>query len=163
MHPFPAPLAVPPGPSDAGRQSAPRWASVAGPVTYQRAAQAVFAGESLAQALRQLLVYGRDGLPVLSADGRQVQGWVTNSRVLQTIARQIHTSQAQATQAQFAADWALPDPEAALREPPTPLPGYQMLEISVEDMLPRRRHNPGRHRLAAGLYTSRNTARPRHA
>ena len=136
MHPFPAPLAVPPGPRDPARQPAPSWASVAGPVTYQRATQAVFAGESLAQALRQLLVYGRDGLPVLSADGRQVQGWITNNRVLQAIARQIHTSQAQATQAQLAADWALPDPEIALREPPTPLPGYQMLEISVEDGSP---------------------------
>jgi CIC family chloride channel protein len=109
---------------------------VAGPVTYQRAPQAVFAGESLAQALRQLLVYGRDGLPVLSADGRQVQGWVTNNRVLRAIARQIHISQAQAAQAQLAADWALPDPKAALREPPTPLPGYQMLEISVEEDSP---------------------------
>ena len=109
---------------------------MAGPVTYQRAPQALFAGESLAQALRQLLVYGRDGLPVLSADGRQVQGWVTNSRVLQAVARQIHTSQAQATQAQLAADWALPDPETALREPPTPLPGYQMLEISVANGSP---------------------------
>ena len=96
----------------------------------------MFAGESLAQALRQLLVYGRDGLPVLSTDGRQVQGWVTNSSVLQAIARQIHTSQAQATQAQLAADWALPDPETVLREPPTPLPGYQMLEISVEEGSP---------------------------
>jgi hypothetical protein len=96
----------------------------------------VFAGESLAQALRQLLVYGRDGLPVLSADGRQVQGWVTNNGVLQAIARQIDTSQAQAAQAQLAADWALPDPETALREPPTPLPGYQMLEISVADGSP---------------------------
>jgi CIC family chloride channel protein len=136
MHPFPVPLAVPPGPGDTGQRPAPGWASVAGPVTYQRAPQALFAGESLAQALRQLLVYGRDGLPVLSADGRQVQGWVTNNGVLQAIARQIDTSQAQAAQAQLAADWALPDPETALREPPTPLPGYQMLEISVADGSP---------------------------
>jgi len=136
MHPFPAPLAVPPGPGDTGQRPAPGWASVAGPVTYQRAPQALFADESLAQALRQLLVYGRDGLPVLSADGRQVQGWVTNTRVLQAVARQINTSQAQATQAQLAADWALPDPMTALREPTTPVPGYQMLEISVEDGSP---------------------------
>ena len=136
MHPFPAPLAVAPGPGDPGHPAASSWASVAGPVTYQRAPQSVFADESLAQALRQLLVYGRDGLPVLSADGRQVQGWVTNNGVLQAVARQVHTSHAQATQAQLAADWALPDPETALREPPTPLPGYQMLEISVEEGSP---------------------------
>ena len=136
MHPFPVPLAVPPGPGDPGHQPALRWASLAGPVTYQGAPQAVFTGESLAQALRQLLVYGRDGLPVLSADGLQVQGWVTNNGVLQAVARQVHTSQARATQAQLAADWALPDPETALSEPPTPLPGYQMLEISVEEGSP---------------------------
>jgi len=139
MHPFPAPLAVPARPDGAAaRPPAPDWASLAGPVTYQRAPQAVFAGESLAQALRQLLVYGRDGLPVLSADGRQVQGWLTNAGVLQAVARQIHTSQAQATQAQLAADWARRDPLTALREPPTPLPGYQMLEITVGDRSPAR-------------------------
>src|SRR5579875_3631032 len=73
MHRFPVPLAVPPAaggqaaqPAAAGRPA--RWADLAGPVTYQRASQALFAGESLAAALRQLLVYGRDGLPVLSAD-----------------------------------------------------------------------------------------------
>jgi hypothetical protein len=49
---------------------------------------------------RELEVYGRDGLPVLSADGRQLQGWVTGAGVLRTLARQITASQAQTTQAQ---------------------------------------------------------------
>ncbi len=144
MHRFPVPLAVPPAaggepaqPAADGRAARPaRWADLAGPVTYQRAPQALFAGESLAAALRQLLVYGRDGLPVLSGDGRQVQGWVTNNRVLQAVARQVSASQADAARAQLAADWAYPDPEAALRQPPTPLPGYQMLEITVQDGSP---------------------------
>ncbi|GEM_PF-6730134 len=144
MHRFPVPLAVPPAaggqaaqPAADGHAARPaRWADLAGPVTYQRASQALFAGESLAAALRQLLVYGRDGLPVLSADGRQVQGWVTNNRVLQAVARQVSASQADAGRAQLSADWACPDPEAALRRPSTPLPGYQMLEITLQDGSP---------------------------
>jgi CIC family chloride channel protein len=144
MHRFPVPLAVPPaaqsvatGTAAGGPATHPDgWADLAGPVTYQRAPQALFAGEPLAEALRQLLVYGRDGLPVLSADGRQVQGWVTNNRVLQAVARQVDASRAEAARAQLAADWALPDPDAALRQPSTPLPGYQMLEITVQDRSP---------------------------
>ncbi|MGH3259210.1 MAG: TrkA C-terminal domain-containing protein, partial [Streptosporangiaceae bacterium] len=103
-----------------------------GPVTGRRDPQALFAGESLGQALRQLVVYGRDGLPVLSEDGRQVLGWVTNNRVLHTVAQKINTAQEQTAQAQLAAEWALPDPESALREPPTPLRGYQILEVTIE-------------------------------
>jgi hypothetical protein len=34
--------------------------------------QTLFASESLGPALRQLAVYGRDGLPVVSADERQL-------------------------------------------------------------------------------------------
>jgi chloride channel protein, CIC family len=129
MHSFAAPLTTTASGNGDGHSPSP--AALPGPVTYQRDPQALFAGESLAGALRQLVVYGRDGLPVLSPDGQQVAGWITNNRVLQAIARQIHASQAQTTQGQLAADWALPDPEAALREPPTPLPGYQILEITI--------------------------------
>jgi CIC family chloride channel protein len=128
MHPFPAPLAAAAGPGGSDGRPAPAGTSLPGPVTYRRDAQALFAGESLAQALRQLVVYGRDGLPVLSADGQRVQGWVTNNRVLQAVARQIHTSGAQTAQAQLAAEWALPDPE-----PPTPLRGYQIVEVAIPD------------------------------
>jgi hypothetical protein len=45
--------------------------------TQPSSAPALFALESLGQALRQLEFHGRDGLPVLSADGHQIQGWVT--------------------------------------------------------------------------------------
>jgi CIC family chloride channel protein len=135
MRAFPEPLA-------AGRRAgganghAAAATRLPGPVTYQRDPQVLFAGESLAQALRQLVIYGRDGLPVLSDDNQTVQGWVTNNRVLQAIAQRISTSQTQVTQGQLAAEWALPDPEAALREPPTPLRGYQILEVTIADGSP---------------------------
>jgi chloride channel protein, CIC family len=76
--------------------------------------QALFASESLGQALRQLEIYGRDGLPVLSADGHQIQGWATSAGVLHALARQISPAQ----------------------HPPTPLPGYQIAEITITDGAP---------------------------
>ena len=93
--------------------------------------QAVFGTESLAQTLRQLEIYGRDGLPVLSPDDHQIQGWITAPAVLRAIASQITTARAATAQAQVAADWEHADPDSLLRHPPTPLPGYQVAEITI--------------------------------
>jgi hypothetical protein len=67
MRPFRPPLPVPPadGGSD-GTVPARESATVAEPVVYRGDPQALFGTESLAQTLRQLEVYGHDGLPVLS-------------------------------------------------------------------------------------------------
>ncbi len=133
MRPFQPKLAVPPrAPAprpDAGGKPDPGVVTV--PPSFQHVPQAVFATESLAQALRQLEVYGRDGLPVLSADGRQLAGWVTSTSVLQALARQISTAQAQTTQAQAAADWDHTDPGTLADHPSAPLPGYQIIEITI--------------------------------
>jgi CIC family chloride channel protein len=145
MHPFRAPL--PGGPDGAGAGAGDTagdgaadgagnkephdWAARLGPVTGEREPQAVFAGDSLARALRQLEVYGQEGLPVLSPDGQQIQGWIASASVIQAIARTIHASQADITHAQLSADWDHGDEEAARREPPTPLPGYRLIEITA--------------------------------
>jgi hypothetical protein len=66
MRPLRPALDVPPVPGTNGNGAAgyvPDWAAVAGQVTHQADPQSVFATESLAQTLRQLEVYGRDGLP----------------------------------------------------------------------------------------------------
>ena len=124
MRPFPEPLAVTAGGDGTavtgGTGGGPDLALV-GPVTYQGDPQTVFASESLAQTLRQVAAYGRDGLPVLSGDGQQVQGWITGASVLHAVASEIGGAQPQATPAQ---------------QPPNPLPGYQVLEISIEDGSP---------------------------
>ena len=104
---------------------------MAGQVTHQSDPQSVFATESLAQTLRQLEVYGPYGLPVLSSDGQQIQGWITAPAVLRAIARQITASQPATVQAQAAADWDHADPSALTGDPPTPLPGYQLVEIAI--------------------------------
>ena len=85
----------------------------------------------LGQALRQLEVYGRDGLPVISGDGQFIEGWVTNTSVLQALARQLSTARTETARAQLAADWGHADLESSLREPPAPLPGYQVAEITI--------------------------------
>jgi chloride channel protein, CIC family len=127
MQPFRVPLAVPEG-HDHRPGETPAPAQLPGRVTYQRDPQAVFAGESLAQALRQLDAYGRDGLPVLSGDGRQVQGWLTNASVLQAVAREIGTSPPQDDRVPPAGTPGPGRPSG----PPTPLPGYQVLEVTID-------------------------------
>jgi chloride channel protein, CIC family len=133
---FRTPFTVTRGADGADQAAEPGWVSLPGQITYERDPQAVFASESLAQALRQLEVYGRDGLPVLSADGQQVAGWITNASVLRAVAREIHTSQAETTQAQVTADWDHSDPASAVQVPPNPLPGYRIVEITVTDSSP---------------------------
>jgi chloride channel protein, CIC family len=130
MRPFRPPLPVPLA-DGAGDSTAPVQAALPGPVIYQADPQALFATESLAQALRQLEVYGHDGLPVLSADGRQIPGWVAAPDVLRAIAREITTTQAQPAQAQVTADLDHAGPSSLPQQAPTPLPGYQVTEITV--------------------------------
>jgi CIC family chloride channel protein len=118
MRPFAVPLHVPPGPDLNGSAPAP-GASQPGSVTDQGDPQAVYGSESLAQTLRQLEVYGRDGLPVLSADGQHVLGWITDASVLKAVAREIKIR-----------------PSPAQEAAPTPLDGYRVLEINVSQDSP---------------------------
>jgi CIC family chloride channel protein len=139
MRPFRPALPVPPvstaphghGGSPAGNGSEPEAAPAPGPVTRRHAPQALFASESLSQALRQLEVYGRDGLPVLSPDGQRVEGWVTGAGVLRALARYVTGAQGAAARAQAAADPEHGDAEAILAHPPVPLPGYQVIEVTI--------------------------------
>lgn len=133
MQAFRPPFTAANGASGAGRPAGADRASLPGAITHEREPQAVFATESLAQALRQLEVYGRDGLPVLSADGQQVAGWVTNTSVLRAVAREISSSQAETAEAQAAADWDHDSPASTAGAPPNPLPGYRVIEITIAD------------------------------
>jgi TrkA-C domain len=102
-----------------------------GPVTGRLIPQVLFATESLTQAVRQLELYGRDGLPVISDDGQHLQGWITSSNVLQAVVRHISIARASGPQAQAAAGQVLPGPRDDLREAPTPLDSYQLLEVTI--------------------------------
>ena len=129
MRPFPAPLPAGTGPS--GLPDGPARASLPGPVTRQHDPQVLFANESLTQALRQLELYGRDGLPVIADDGQHLQGWITTQNVLQAVARHIRTAQAGTAQPQPAAGPAPHGPRDDPLQAPASLGGYQVLEITI--------------------------------
>jgi CIC family chloride channel protein len=147
MRPFRRVLPVPPdedaqphsGSAD-GNGAGPPLAALPGPVTARHDPQALFASESLSQALRQLEVYGRDGLPVLSADGRQIQGWATSAGVLRALSRQVSGGRDEAAHAQAAADRDREDPASAAAHPSAPLPGYQVIEVAITGCSPAAGH-----------------------
>ena len=64
-------------------------------------------------------------------DGQRIEGWVTNASVLQCVACRIDASWQQAREAELAAEWARGDPGSALREPPAPLYGHQVVEVAI--------------------------------
>jgi len=106
------------------------WQRLIGPVTLTRRPQLLFADEDLEQARRQLVLYGRDGLPVLSHDG-QLEGWLTRADILKALTTRLETTEQDIHRAAAAAqpgDHAVP---ATGPEPTRPLPGYPLLEVRV--------------------------------
>jgi chloride channel protein, CIC family len=92
-----------------------------GPAADRNDPQPLTASESLAQALRRLEVYGRDGLPVISADGRRVEGWITSATVLRALARRLAGTGDAAVEDEASADRGRCDgTEAQLRQRPGP-------------------------------------------
>ncbi len=152
MHPFPAPLTLAPGTPGPPGGPGPDRAPLPGPITGQHHPQMLFASESLTQALRQLELYGRDGLPVISADGQQLQGWLTSQNVLQAIARQMHAAPAAAPGRPRPAGrpWPAAGPATRLRNP-----GDHHLR-----RLARRWPDTRRHHLAARLDPGHRPGQP---
>jgi CIC family chloride channel protein len=120
MHPLPIPLEIN-SQSPNGQDN--EHASLLGPVTHVRQPQALFVNDSLTEALRQLVRYGRDGLPVISTDGRHIKGWLTNQNVLHVFNSQLSTTPS--------TDPALSD--NAEHDPHAELPGYRIVERTLTD------------------------------
>ena len=97
---------------------------------------------------------------MLSPDGQRVEGWVTGASVLRALARHVTGSQAAAMQAQAAADWEHGDAEAMLAHPPVPLPGYQVIEITVTGDSAAAGRKLGDLRLAGGRDARLGAVRP---
>jgi CIC family chloride channel protein len=114
------------------------WLSEIGPVTEIREPQKLFSDETLEQALRQLALYGRDGLPVISADREHLDGWITRDDVLHALADSIEHSSQSIERGAIAADFAAPDPTALAHTPSSPLRGYEILELTVSADSPAR-------------------------
>ena len=140
MRPLPTAVPLAPNQADApgaetatGSDTHPAvdGAPLPGPITHQHEPQALYTDESLTQALRQLVLYGRDGLPVLSADGRVIEGWVTSSSALRAVAHDLGLAVQPDTRRKLQSDLAAahqqPDPAA----PPNPLHGYRIIEVTL--------------------------------
>ncbi|HEV3187779.1 MAG TPA: chloride channel protein [Acidimicrobiales bacterium] len=135
MQPFPhehaelVQYALAPNPSDVTNHA--EWEALVGPVTVTRRPQTLMSDENLEQALRQLELYGPDGLPVLSPDRRHLTGWVSRRDVRRAVAQSLIASTREAEEGALASDLAAGDPESHIHEPPSPLDGYDVIEITV--------------------------------
>jgi hypothetical protein len=109
------------------------WPALAGRVLRSRAPQAVFTDEILSHALRQLSRYGRDGLPVVSADRRRLCGWITNRNVIEALEERLRATAAESEQGELAAEFASDDAAEQLHSPRIPLRGYAILEITITE------------------------------
>jgi len=88
-------------------------------------AQGLFSDEVLAQALRQIALYGRDGLPVLSPDGDHLEGWLTRQDMLNAVADRVSSERQEARRGIAAANGK------AVRRPTAPLSGFDVMEVQV--------------------------------
>ena len=109
---------------------ASQWERLVGPVILRGRPQALFAEEDLEQARRQLVLYGRDGLPVLSSDG-QLCGWLTRADVLRALNTTRSSSAHEMEHRAAAAESVVNDPSTAIHTPSPPLHGYQILELQI--------------------------------
>ena len=107
-----------------------RRGSASGPRDRVSQPQALFVDEDLEHALRQLVLYGRDGLPVLSHD-RQLCGWITRNDVLRVLAERLSSSAREIEQGDLASRFADDSGETRQHRPSNPLEGYEILELAV--------------------------------
>lgn len=141
VHPFPSPITTIPPDTNANQQYHGALQRLFGPVARTTEPQALFANDSLAQALRQLVLFGRDGLPVLATDGQHLQGWITNQNVLQSVAKQLAAAEPGVTAGQRASEWADPHAAGAQHDRGAGLQGYRIVEhVLVESSAASGRH-----------------------
>jgi chloride channel protein, CIC family len=112
------------------------WERLIAPVIAKAEPQALFADEDLEHALRQLVLYGRDGLPVLSHDGQELCGWITRQNVLEVLAQRTGRYGQEIERGALAAEFAVHDPEGELHVPTTPLENYRTVELAIERASP---------------------------
>ena len=118
-----------------GASTAATWERLAGPVIGVSQPQALFVDEDLEHALRQLVLYGRDGLPVLS-HSRQLCGWITRNDVLRVLAERLSSSAREIEQGDLVSRFVDDGGEARQHHPSNPLEGYEILELTVGPQSP---------------------------
>ncbi|MGO9488894.1 MAG: CBS domain-containing protein [Solirubrobacteraceae bacterium] len=98
--------------------------------------QVLFGDEDLEQALRQLVLYGHDGLPVLSHDEHTLQGWVTREDVMRALIGRLQASAGEIERGAEGAEFAVKEPHKQVHVPSTPLDGYEILEVTISEDTP---------------------------
>jgi len=119
------------GKPEPDRPSPQVFEDLIGPVVAVDEPQALFPDEDLEQALRQLVLFGREGLPVVSHDGQRLCGWISRQDVLRAQGERVLASTPEIKRGALAAEFAVKDPEAQVQVPTTPLQGYRILAASV--------------------------------
>ena len=132
----------PGAPAERPAVAASQWERLVGPVTLACRPQMLFLEEDLERARRQLVLYGRDGLPVVSRDG-ELRGWLTRADVLRALASQLRSSEVEIEAGAEEANFAVADPVAASHTSSTPLPGYEVLELQIPPDSPARERRLG--------------------
>ena len=98
--------------------------------------QELFEDETLEQALRQLTMHGRSGLPVLSGDREHVRGWITRRDVLSALTASVATADRRIEAGAVAAEFGAADAEHAARRSSAPLDGYDIVDLSITAQSP---------------------------
>ncbi|HWD69252.1 MAG TPA: chloride channel protein [Solirubrobacteraceae bacterium] len=106
------------------------WQRLVGPVTLARRPQVLLADEDLEQARRQLVLYGRDGLPVLTHDGT-LQGWLTRADILKALTTKLETTEQEIQRSAAAIESSTRPTPTCGPTPTRPLPGHELLEVRV--------------------------------
>ena len=131
----PQPLSAPRGiakePEPAAAAVGAVWARLAEAKAEIHEPQVLFDDETLENAIRQLALYGPDGLPVVSTDRTKLVGWITTDDVLSALANRVRATATEAVQGMRSTEWAGEVPERHSAGPPTPLPGYKIIEFPV--------------------------------
>jgi len=114
-----------------GDSAVPSWAPGLPTVESDGRPQALYGDETLEQALRQLVLFGPDGLPVVSSDRQRLIGWVTQHDVIRAMAERITDASGETAQGTLSAEWAEPRAPGQLPTPSFPLEGYRLFEVPI--------------------------------
>ena len=109
----------------------PSWAPLPSEVESDGQPQGLYCDETLEQALRQLVLFGPDGLPVVSSDRKRIIGWVTQHDVIHALAQRITDAGGETAQGTLSAEWGNPHAPGQLHTPSFPLEGYRLFEVPI--------------------------------